>query len=66
MFYYRNNYDMGKLTHVPHRNLIDISALSEEAQEEIHSKIEADRRQVRTHTIKSQIDRLQEELDTLQ
>tara|TARA_E500000081_G_scaffold52833_1_gene55876 strand:- start:44014 stop:44139 length:126 start_codon:yes stop_codon:yes gene_type:complete len=40
--------------------------LSEDAQEQIGNIIEEDRRTSRTNSIKSRIDQLQEELDTLQ
>ncbi len=57
---------MGRMSHVNKRNLIDISMLSEDAQEQIGNIIEEDRRTSRTNSIKSRIDQLQEELDTLQ
>ena len=66
MLFYRNNYDMGRMSHANKRNLIDISMLSEDAQEQIGNIIEEDRRTSRTNSIKSRIDQLQEELDTLQ
>ena len=66
MLFYRNNYDMGRMSHVARRNLIDISMLSEDAQEQIGNIIHEDRRASRTNSIKSRIDQLQEELDTLQ
>ena len=66
MLFYRNNYDMGRMSHVTRRNLIDISVLSEDAQEQIGNIIDEDRRASRTNSLKSRIDQLQEELDTLQ
>jgi len=57
---------MGRMSHVARRNLIDISMLSEDAQEQIGNIIHEDRRASRTNSIKSRIDQLQEELDTLQ